>query len=151
MARKHRKNPQHFCCPVCSVLFHFLSHMDCCTPGFPILHHLLELAQTHVHWCCHPTVLASVIPFSTCLQTFPVPGFFLMSQIFASGGESIGFSVSASVFPMNIQGWFPLGLTGLISLQSKGLSRVFSNTTVQKHLPSLWSNSYIHTWLLEKL
>ena len=102
---------------------------------------------------CHPTISSSVIPFSSRLQSFPVSGSFLMSQFFASGGQSIGVSASASVIPMNIQDWFPLGLTGLI-LQSKGLSRVFSNTTVQKHQffstdLSLWSNSHIHTWLLD--
>ena len=82
---------------------------------------------------CHPTISSSVIPFSSCLRSFPASGSFQMSQFFASGGQSIGVSVSPSVLPMNIQDWFPLGLTGLISLQSKGLSRVFSNTTVQKH------------------
>ena len=102
---------------------------------------------------CNPTISSSVIPFSSCPQSFPASGSFLMSQVFASGGQSIG--ASASVLPMNIQDWFPLGLTGWISLQSKGLSRVFSNTVVQKHQffgtqPSLWSNSHIHTWLLEK-
>ena len=81
---------------------------------------------------CHPTISSSVIPFS-CLQSFPASGSFLMSQFFASGGQSIGVSASASVLPMSIQDWFPLGWTGCISLQSKGLSRVFSNTTVQKH------------------
>jgi len=104
---------------------------------------------------CHPTISSSVVPFSSCLQSFPESGSFLMNQVFASGGQSIGTSALTSVLPMNIQDWFPLGLTGWISLQSKGLSRVFSNTTVQKHRifgtqPSLWSNSYIHTWLLEK-
>ena len=89
------------------------------------------------------------------LQLFPASGSFLMSQHFTSGGQSIAVSALASVLPMNIQGWFPLGLTSLISLQSKGLSRVFPNTIVQKHKffrakPSLWSNSYIHTQLLEK-
>ena len=102
----------------------------------------------------HPNISSSVIPFSSCLQPFPPSGSFPMSQFFASGGQSIGDSASASVLQMNIQGWFPLGLTGLISLQSKGLSRVFSNTTVQKHQLfsaqlSLWSNSHIHTRLLE--
>ena len=82
---------------------------------------------------CHPTILSSVVPFSSCLQSFPASGSFLMSQFFASGGQSMGVSASASVLPMNIQDWFSLGWTGLISLQSKGLSRVFSNTTVQKH------------------
>ena len=103
---------------------------------------------------CHPTILFSVVPFSSCLQSFLASGSFPMSQFFASGGQSIRASASASVFAMNIQDWFPLGLTGWISLQSKGLSRV-SNTTVQKHQffgtqLSLWSNSHIHTWLLEK-
>ena len=82
---------------------------------------------------CHPTISSSVIPFSSCPQSFPASRSFPMSQLFAWGGQSIGISASASVLPMNIQGWFPLALTGLISLQSKQLSRVFSNTTVQKH------------------
>ena len=95
---------------------------------------------------CHPTIWSSVIPFSYCLQSFPASESFSMSWCFASGSQSIGASVSASVLPMNIQDWIPLGLTGLISLLSTGLSRVFSNTTVQKHQffgaqPSLWSNS----------
>ena len=80
---------------------------------------------------CHPTNLSSVIPFSSCLQSFPASGPFLMSQFFASGGQNIGVSASASVLPTNVQDWFPLGLTGWITLQSKGLSRVFSSTTVQ--------------------
>ena len=96
---------------------------------------------------CHPLFLL--------LSIFPASGSFLMSQLFASGGQSIGASASASVLPINIHDWLPLGLTGLISLQSKGLTSVFSNTTVRKHQlfgaqPSLWSNSHIHTWLLEK-
>ena len=82
---------------------------------------------------CHPTISSSDVLFSSCLQSFPASGSFPMSQFFASGSQSIGVSASASVLPMNIQGWFPLGGTCLISLQSKGLSRVFSNTTVQKH------------------
>ena len=102
---------------------------------------------------CHPTILSSLVPFSTCLQSFPASGSFPMSQFFPSGGQSVG--ASASVLPMTIQDWFPLELTGWISLQSKGLSRVFSNTTVQKYQffsaqLSLWSNSHIHTWPLEK-
>ena len=84
-------------------------------------------------WWCHPTISSSVVAFFSCLQSFPASGSFPRSQFFASGGQSTGASASASVFPMNIQGWVPLGWTGLISLQSKGLSRVFSNTTVQKH------------------
>ena len=104
---------------------------------------------------CHPTISSSVIPFSSCLQSFPASGSFQMSQLFASGGQSIGVSASTSVLPMNTQDWSPLGWTGWNFLQSKGLSRVFSNTTVQKHQffsaqLSLWSNSSIHTWLLEK-
>ena len=104
---------------------------------------------------CHPTISSSVVLFSSCLQSFTTSGFFLMSHFFASGGQSIGTSALASVLPMNIQDWSPLGLTGLFSLPSKGLSRVFSNTTVQKHQffgtqLSLWAKSHIHTWLLEK-
>ena len=104
---------------------------------------------------CHPTISSSVIPYSSCLQSFPESGSFQMSQFFTSGGQIIGVSASASVLPMNIQGWLPLGWAGWIFLQSKGLSRVFSNTTVQSHQffcaqPSLWSNSHICTGLLEK-
>ena len=103
---------------------------------------------------CHPTISSSVVPLSSCLQSFPVSGSFPMSQFFASGGQNIGASASTSVFPTNIQSWFPLGLTGLMSLQSRGLSRVFSNTIVQKHQffgaqLSLWSNSHIYIWLLK--
>ena len=105
---------------------------------------------------CHPTISSSVIPFSSCLQSFPASGSFSMSHFFASGGQSIGVSASASVLPMNTQNWFPLGLTDLVSFQSKGLSRVFSNTTVQKHLffgsqLSLWSNFHTHTWYWKNL
>ena len=131
--------------------------MDCSTPGFPVLLHLPEFAQTHVHWVgdaiqpSHPLLP----PFSSCPQSFPASGSFPMSFLFTSGGQSIGASASASLLAMNIQGWFPLGLTGLVSLQPKGPSRVFSNTTVQKHQffgtqLSLWFNSHFHTWLLEK-
>ena len=131
--------------------------MDCSMQGLPVHHQLLNLAQTHVHWvgdAIQPSQ-SSVIPFFLCLQSFPASGSFLMSQFFPSGGQSIGASASASVLPMSIQDWFPLGWTGLIPLQCKGLSRVFSNTTVQKHQffsaqHFLWSNSHILTWLLEK-
>ena len=104
---------------------------------------------------CHPTISSSIIPFSSCLQSFPGSGFFPMSHCFTSGGQSNGALASASALPMNIQDWFPLELSGWISLQSKGLSRVSSNTTVQNHQFfdtqfSLWSNSHIHTWPLEK-
>ena len=84
-------------------------------------------------WWCHPTTSSSIIPFSSCLQSFPASGSYPMSQFFTSGSQNIGVSASASVLPVNIQDWFPLGLTGWISLESKGLSRVSSNTTVQKH------------------
>ena len=102
----------------------------------------------------HPTISFSVVPFSSCPQSFPASGSFPVSQLFASGGQRIRTSASPSVHPTNIQGWFPLGLTGLI-LSSKGLSRDFSSTSIQKHQffhiqSSLWSNSHIHTWLLEK-
>ena len=150
-----------YCC--CQSLSHFqlCDPMDCSMPGFPVLQHLSEHARIHVHWIrndilkeINPTILSSVTPFS-CLQSFPESGSFLMSEFFTSGGQSMRVSASASVLPMNIQDWFPLQLTGLISLQSKGLSRVFSNTTDQKHQffgaqPFLWSNSHIHTRLLEK-
>ena len=104
---------------------------------------------------CHPTISSSVIPFSSCPQSFPASGAFLMSQFFTSGGQSIGVSASTSVLPMNTQDWSPLGWTGWMSLQSKRLSRVFSNTTVQKHQffsaqLSSQCNSHIHTWPLEK-
>ena len=107
--------------------------MDCSTPGFPVYHQLPELAQTRPlsQWC-HPTISSSVVPFSSHPQSFSASGSFQMSQLFTSDGQSIGISSSASVLPMDIQDWFPSGLTGLI-LQSKELSRVFSNTTVQKH------------------
>jgi len=116
--------------------------------------------RAYSNWCPltqwhHPSILSSVIPFSSCLQSFPVSGSFLMSQLFTSGGQNIGTSASASVLLVNIQDWFPLGLTGLISLLSEGLSRVFSSTMIWRQQffdaqPSLWSNSHIHTWLLEK-
>ena len=116
--------------------------------------------RVHTNSCplsrwCHPTISSSVILFSSCLQSFSALGSFPMSWLFASGGQTTGASASTSVLPMNIQEWSPLGWTGWISLQSKGLSRVFFNTTIQKHQffsaqPSLWFNSHIHTWLLEK-
>ena len=100
----------------------------CPSPNLGVYPNSCPLSQ----WC-HPTISSSVIPFSSCPQSFPVSGSFPMSQLSASGGQSIGVSASTSVLPMNTQGWFPLGWTGWISLQSKGLSRVFSNTTIQKH------------------
>ena len=109
--------------------------MDCSMPGLPVHHQFLEFTQTHVHWVddtiqpSHPLSC----PSSSCPQSLPAQGSFPMSQFFASGGQRIGVSASASVLPIDIQYWFPLGWTGCISLLSKGLSRVFTNTTVQKH------------------
>ena len=104
---------------------------------------------------CHPAISSSVIPFSSCPQSLPASRSFPMSQLFACSGQTFGVSALASVLPINIQGWSPLERTGWISLQSKELSRVFSNSTVQKHQffgaqLSLQSNSHIHTWPLEK-
>ena len=106
-------------------------------------------------WWCHPAISSSIVPFSSCPQSLPASESFPMSQLFAWGGQSVGVSASASVLPVNTQDWSPLEWTGWISLQSKGLSRVFSNTTVQKHQffgaqPSLLSNSHSHTWPQEK-
>ena len=137
--------------------------MDCSKPGFPVYHQLLELAQTHVHRVddtlqpSHP--LSSPPPptfnLSQHLGLFQWVGSFPMSHLFASDGQRIRVSTSGSVLPMNIQDWFPLGWTGWISLQSKGLSRVFSSPTTWKReffsaQPSLWSNFHICTWLVEK-
>ena len=136
--------------------------MDCSMSGFPCPER--ETVRTPTpracsnscpsHRWCHPTISSSVIPFS-CLQSFPVSGSFPVSQLITSGGQSIGVSASTTVLPMNTQDWSPLGWTGWIFLKSKGLSRVFSNTTVQKHQffgaqLSSQSNSHIHTWPQEK-
>ena len=124
-----------FCLCYCSFTQSWLTlcnPMDCSMPGFRLHHHLLELAQTcPSSWWWHPTISSSVIPSSSCLQS--ASGSFPMCQLFALGGQSIGVSASTSVLPMNTQDWSPLGWTGWISLQAKRLSRVFSNTTVQKH------------------
>ena len=136
-----------------SLRLHWLQHtrLPCPSPSPGACSNSCPLSQ----WC-QPTISSSVAPFSSCLQSLPVSGSLPMSQFFASGGQNIGASASASFqwifLPMNIQDLFPLGWIGWISLQSKGLSRVFSNTTVQKHQffgtqSSLWSNSHIHTWL----
>ena len=133
MWKEAKREPGETCSFAQSYLT-LVNPIDCSMPRFPVLHHFAELAQTHVHWqWCHPTISSSVIPFSSCLQSFPESGSFPMSQFFTSGSQSIEPSAAASVLPMNVQGWFPLGLTGLISLLSKGLSRVFSNTTVWRH------------------
>ena len=132
--------------------------MDCSTPGFPVHYHLellklvsIELVMPSNHLIlCHPLLfLPSIFPSIRWEVSQP------MSQLFTPGGQSIGASASVPVLPMTIQGWFPLGLTGFISLLSKGLSRVFSSTTVWKHQfcgaqPSLWCNSHIGTWLVGK-
>ena len=131
---------------------HGLQHArpPCPTPTPGVYSNSCPLSQ----WC-HPTISSSVVPFSSCLQSFPTSWSFPMSQFFASDSQNIGISASASVLPVNTQHWFPLGWTEWISLQSKGLSRVFSNTTVQKHQffgaqPSSQSNSHIPTWPQEK-
>ena len=113
--------------------------MDWSKPGFPVHHQLLELTQTHVHQVRDDI---QTVPFSSYLQSFPASGSFPKSLFFTSGGQIIGVSASASDLPMNIQDWFPLGWTGWISLQSKGLLRVFSNTTLQKHQFSVLSFLY---------
>ena len=138
-------------CPILCDLM-----MDHSMPGLPV-HHQLPVYPNSCplsRWC-HPTISSSVVPFSSSLQSFPASESFQMSQLFPSGSQSIGVSASTSVLPMNTQDWSPLGWTGWSSLKSKGLSRVFSNTTVQKHQffsaqLSFKSNSHIHTWLLEK-
>ena len=129
--------------------------MNCSTPGLPVHHQLPEFTQTHVHRvgdAIRPSS-SSDIPFYSCPQSLTASESFPMSQLFASGGQSIGVSALASVLPKNTQDWCPLEWTGWISLQSKGLSRVFSNTTIQNHQffsNQLSSNSHIHTWPQEK-
>ena len=129
---KQRTSSVQFNCSVMSNSLkpHGLQHTrpPCPSPTPRVYPNLCPLSQ----WC-HPTTSSSVVPFSSCLKSFPASGSFLMSQFFTSGGQSIGASASATVLPMNVQDWFPLGWTGWISLLSKVLSRVFSNTTVQKH------------------
>ena len=138
-------------CPTCC------NPMDCSAPGSLVL--LPDYSgvcsdSCSLNWWYHWTISSSAALFSFCLQSSPASGSFPVSQFFASGGQSIGASASASILPMNIKGWFPLGLTGLISLLSKGFSRVFPSTTIQKHqffgVQPLRSNSHIHTWLLEE-
>ena len=128
--------------------------MNRSTPGLPVHHHLLEFTQTHVHWVSD-AISSSVVPFSSCPQSLPASESFPMSQLFAWGGQRTGVSTLASFLPKKSQGWSTSEWTGWISLQSMGLSRVFSNTTVQKHQffgaqPSSQSNSHIHTWPQEK-
>ena len=116
-----------YCCLLTQSCLTFCNPMDCSMPGFPVLPGICSNSCPLSRWC-QPIILTSVVPFSSCFQSFPASGSFLMSQFFALGGQSIGASASASVPSMNIQDWFPLGLICLISLQSQGLSRVFSNT-----------------------
>ena len=148
--------PEFYSCLVTKSCLTLCSPINWSMPNVPVSHYFSQFAQTHVHWLsdaiqpCHP-----LFPLLPCPQCFPASGSFLMSQLFTSGGQSIGASASASVLPMNIQDWFPLGSTVLISLLSKWLSRVFSSTTVQKHQffdaqHSLWSNFHSCTWLPEK-
>ena len=166
----HQKSKQLFIVKwsiFCSMRYYFSSvrsqscltlcdPMDCSTPGLPLPHQLLELTQTHAHWV-GDAIQPSHFLSSPSPSTFNLPSIRVFSNesILPSGGQSIGVSASASVFPMNFQDWFPLGWTGKIFLQTMVLSRFFSNTTVQKHQffgaqISLWSNSHIHTRLLEK-
>ena len=120
------KLPNEYCCSVTQLSPTLFNSMDWSTPGFPVLHHLPELASNScpLSWWCHPTISSSVIPFSSCLQSFPARGSFPTSWLFTSGGQRIRASALASVPPVNIQDLFLLGLTGFISLQSKGLSRI---------------------------
>ena len=141
----------------CSVLSNSLwphgqqyARLPCPSPSLGVCSNSCPLS-----WWCHPTTSSSVVPFSSCLQSCPVSESFPMNQLLASGGQNTGVSGSASVLPVNIQGWFPLGLAGLISLLFKRLSKVFSNTTIWRHQffgtqPVLLSSSHILTWLLEK-
>ena len=119
-------------CSVTKLCLILCNPMDCSMPGFPVLHCLPEYAQIHVHWV-GDAIQPSAALFSFCLQSFTASGPFPVSWFFASGDQSTGASASASVLPVNIQGGVPLGLTGLLSLLSKGLSRVFSSTTIWKH------------------
>ena len=144
-------------CSVTQLCLTLCDPMDCSTARLPCPSPAPRACSNSCpsSWWCHPTISSSVAPFPPCPQSFPSSGSFPMSWLFASSGQSIGASASASVLLINIQDWFPSELTGWISLQSKALSRVFSSTTVQKlhffgTLSSLWSNSYIHIRLLEK-
>ena len=144
------------CCSVTKLWPTPYNPMDCNVPGFPVLYSLPVCSNScPLNQWCYPTTSSSVALFSSCPQSFPASASFPFSWLFTSGGQSIGASASTSVLPMNIQGWLLLSLTSLSSLLSKGLSRVFSSTAIQKHQflgtkPSSRSNSHICTWLLEK-
>ena len=136
-----------------SLQLHGLQHVRLLCPSLS-----LGVCSNSCPLCqwCHPTISFSVAHLFSCLQLFPASGSFLISRLLTSSGQSIRTSASAFVLPVNIQGWFPLRLTDLISLQSEGLSRIFSSTTVWKHQffgaqPCLWSDSHICTWLLESI
>ena len=143
-----------WCCSVAKSCPTLCVPMNGSMSGFPVLHYLSEFAQMNVHWIgnAYPQPSSSL----PAPQSFPASGFFFsVSWLFASGSQSIGVSASASILSMNIQDWFLLGLTSLISLQTKRLSRVLSKTTIRRHQffstqSFLWSNSHICTWLLEK-
>ena len=139
------------------VISDLCNPMNCSTPGLPVHHHLLEFTQTHVHWVgCHPTISSSVIPFSSCLQSFPASGSFQMSQLFTPGSQSIGVSASTSVLPMNTQDWSPLGWTSWIPRDFQESSPTPQFRSINSlalsflHSWTVKSNSHIHTWLLEK-
>ena len=144
--KKKKKKNFLFCievrCLVTKLCPTLCNPMDCSISGSSVLHHLLEFAQIHVHWVFYCISSAAAL-FSFCLQSFPASGYFPMSQFFTSGGQSTGVSASASVLPMNIQDWFPLGLTGLTSLQSRQLLRVCSSTTIWSSNSSVLSLLYI--------
>ena len=144
------------CCSVAQLCLTPCDPMDCNMPGFPVLHHLPELAQTHVHlagWC-HPTKSSSPIPFVSCLQSFPASGSFPVSWLLESGSQSIGALASASVPPINIQDWSPLGYTGLISLQSKGPcvagSAFIKNVYIWRSCLSNWKLNVQHLFYNQK-
>ena len=153
---------------ICHVVWHTQQSLSCCSvaklcprmvvnqASCPSLSPGVCSGSCPLSRWCYLTISSSATSFSFCLQSFPASGSFPMSWLFAVGGQSIEVSASASVLPVNIQGWFPLGWTSWISLQSKGLSRVFSSATIRKHQffdaqSSLWSNSHIHIWPLENL
>ena len=148
MIFKSNQMPISCCCSIAKSYLTIHDSMDCNTPGFPVPHHLPEIAQVHVCWIGN-TIQPSLFSW---LQSFPASGSFIMTQLFASGGQSLG--ASASVLPKSIQGWFPLRLTGLISLlprdfQESSLAPVWKHQFFDAQ-PSKWSNFHIHTWLLEK-
>ena len=143
-----------FCHSVVQLCLTLCNPIDRSLLGFPVLHYLLEFAQTNVHWVNDAIQWTRLVsPFSSCPQSFPASLSFPISWLFPSCGQRIGASASISVLPVNIEDWFPLGLTVLISLQSKGLPRVFFQVPKYQFFcaqSSLWSTSHIHTWLLRK-